>query len=220
MFTSQLYDNIPKGWEEFFQSVFDDLIDIELRLEKRERCFSPLPRNMFAPFYLTHPDEVKVVLVNRCPTINTYRGKLTDPGLALSQDQRESVSRTSRAIHNNLARWIPGYKIPNNGCKLEWGARGCFLLNISLTIDVETRETHEDLWFPFVAKLIRYISKNETVPFAFFMWRPIRYMEYVKNKDRIIQSTYVDNQNFEDDAVFVHINEMLGYKFNWQTTDV
>lgn len=221
MFIERLYDRLPKGWEEFFldEDVKDELIIIDRQLEMIN--VFPGPDYIMSIFYTIHPSEINVVMFTRSPDKDGPENQR----YPLSQNEREMPNKMSRIIFNNLKNNIDDYHEPNNGCKLEWIARGVFMFYQSPTICRHRNSIQDELWIPFIIKLLQFIGKvRPSCVYTFMFWGTTVYEKEVKYKLGIIKSVSPDHRFFVDSTVFKDINNMLKDNniepIDWRTSNV
>lgn len=176
-------DNIPIGWEEFFEDpcVSKEILDISDYI--RERYTSPgtmvYPEitNVFRLFRCLRPENIKVFLCGQDP----YHNKGSAIGLAFSVGGRSELC--ARTEQNNTVNpsLINIYKkvevevypqgkyftdstlkirTPRaNGNISSWVKQGVFLINTALTVEEGKPNSHKSIWKNFSNLLLKYLCK-------------------------------------------------------------
>lgn len=164
----------PEGWEDLFSSCEDELRDIDTALSKRirEKKIFPNVEDVFMAYHYTPLWNVKVVILGQDPYHQLmYKDGLPIPramGLSFSirpEDHNIPVSLVN--IYKELARSVEGFKIPDNGCLIEWADQGVFLLNAGLTVPQGEPEKHLTIWTDFITATLKAVMKAN--PYVIFV---------------------------------------------------
>jgi uracil-DNA glycosylase len=149
-----LFHNLPRGWEEFFESVSEILALISRKLSASPRRCLPSPSCLFDAFYLTCAP--KVVIVGQDPY---YKPELAS-GIPF---------RGAGKSLNNILRKLKqeGYRAENRDLK-QWTTRGVLLLNMALTVEENRAGSHLGLWKPFTQALLRYLQSSPEI--VYILW--------------------------------------------------
>lgn len=173
---------IPKGWEIFFRDnkILIDKI-LNTLINKKISIF-PYPNQVFEIFYLLAPIQIAAVFMNDKPYCSTcpMSNIPYDMGVAIGVPQECIV------IPNKLKN-IVSYICPNKQLKdkslLNWVKDGIFLLNVSMTAEIN--RSHEILWKEFIIKLIVYLRLvNHSIKYILL---DVDMEQFIDNKELIIK---------------------------------
>lgn len=155
------------GWERIFGgSGRDNLHWIADRIEENG-SYLPHPKDVFRPFRMTTPENIKVVLIGQDP----YPG--TDPngfslanGLAFATDSPypvgtkccQSLNRMFQELERSMGP-ITGFRAPRTGNLDKWLYNGVFLFNTTPTKPVikHKKNPHATLWKRFREDVLHLI---------------------------------------------------------------
>ena len=160
---------INKTWDEFLNNEFkqDYFLKISefLKSEYSEKTIFPPKKEVFASFYFTDLDKVKVVILGQDPyhEVNQACGMCfaVKPGIELPK----SLINIYREIEDDL-----GIKMSKNGYLLKWAQQGVLLLNTVLTVEEHKANSHKDCgWQIFTDHVIEYLDKQDQ-PIVFLLW--------------------------------------------------
>lgn len=143
----------PQGWEKLFESIEEDLLDIDETLASES--YFPDKAQIFRAMMLTPLDRVRVVIVGQDP----YPQPGYANGLSFSVDYGVELPGSLRNIYTELATTIPGFVVPKHGDLSAWARQGVLLLNMSLTVRPKAPGSHQMVWFGVILKIIQAIQE-------------------------------------------------------------
>lgn len=165
----EITNNFPLGWEEVFQNAYDDLIHIDQQLQDREKygyhCYPARPY-LFTAFYWTALSDVNVVLLGQDPYPNTYTSKITNKemcnahGASFSVPPDAPIPSSLSNIYRELKRSYNTFDMPQHGYLEYWGRQGVLLLNTTLTVLPNNKESDLGLWDGFINHVIQGINRT------------------------------------------------------------
>jgi uracil-DNA glycosylase len=157
-----LHENIPKGWEEFFNENKEVIHEISDELEKETRVICPVITNVFNAFYMCPFDSIKCIILAQDP----YWDQKTAYGLAFSSYPGSiSVPASLRNIFKKLRS--EGYNTSSSYLG-GWAHQGVFLINTALTVPEGCPEKHLKLWSKFTQNLFGYLQKKDKI--VWILW--------------------------------------------------
>lgn len=147
---SSFWELLPKDWQKVLDKETLDLIEERIGLN-----FQPDRESVFFAFAVPI-EEVKVLIVGQDPYPNSEHAM----GLAFSVPS--SVSKFPPSLTNIFKELKSDLGIVRtNGDLTDWTKQGVMLLNHSLTIGSDGRETHKDLgWEVFTKQVIEILAKR------------------------------------------------------------
>lgn len=147
---SSFWELLPKDWQKVLDKETLDLIEERIGLN-----FQPDRESVFFAFAVPI-EEVKVLIVGQDPYPNSEHAM----GLAFSVPS--SVSKFPPSLTNIFKELKSDLGIVRtNGDLTDWTKQGVMLLNRSLTIGSDGRETHKDLgWEVFTKQVIEILAKR------------------------------------------------------------
>lgn len=158
------------GWRSFFQGEKKKSYFLTLKSfvkEERKHTLVYPPRDLiFKAFELTHPQEVKVVILGQDP----YHGAGQAQGLSFSVPPGFRFPPSLRNIFKELANEYADFELPRSGDLTPWAEQGVLLLNSILTVRAKEAGSHQNKgWEIFTDAVIRYIS-DECQHVVFMLW--------------------------------------------------
>ncbi|WP_066387192.1 uracil-DNA glycosylase [Helicobacter himalayensis] len=187
---------LPNEWKEllgdFLQSSSFASIMVEyLRAYKSGKILYPPAKLLFKAFYLTLPQNVRVVILGQDP----YHGALRvvdsngveslipqAMGLSFSVPRPLPPPPSLKNIYKELAR-TTSFVPPNHGDLSAWGERGVLLLNAILSVEANKPASHKDFgWENFSDCVISALSSHFK-GIVFMLWGA-----YAKKKAHLIDS--------------------------------
>jgi uracil-DNA glycosylase len=163
----EITKNCPIGWEEVFKNAYEDLVHIDQQLQEREKygyhCY-PAREYLFTAFYWTPLYEVNVVLIGQDPYPNTYFSKFLNTnmpnahGASFSVPPDAPIPSSLSNIYRELKRSYAHFNMPQHGYLEHWGRQGILLLNNTLTVLPNKKESDMGLWDGFVSHVIQGIN--------------------------------------------------------------
>lgn len=157
-------DDVPKGWEEFFETNIGLLKQINKKIDFSREIYPPL-KDVFNAFRYCSPNKIKVVLLGQ----DCYHGEGQAMGLSFSVRKGISPPPSLRNIFIELES--DGFTIQDksNGDLTKWAKQGVFLCNKALTVEKSSPGSHLDIWKDFTDQTIKYINYNcENI--VFILW--------------------------------------------------
>ncbi len=147
---SSFWELLPKDWQKVLDKETLDLIEERIGLN-----FQPDRESVFSAFAVPI-EEVKVLIVGQDPYPNSEHAM----GLAFSVPS--SVSKFPPSLTNIFKELKSDLGIVRtNGDLTDWTNQGVMLLNRSLTIGRDGRETHKDLgWEVFTKQVIEVLARR------------------------------------------------------------
>lgn len=133
----------------------------------------PLPSYLFSAFVITPAIDLKVVIIGQDPyfkseTIdNRYVPQAM--GMSFSVPHGLAIPSSLNNIYDNAIKYGHMKKKPLTGNLWFWASQGCLMLNASLTVEDNSKESHISMWEWFSNYVIRYISDNMT-DIVFVLW--------------------------------------------------
>lgn len=142
----------------YIKETTDKILEIAVNFE-----VCPKLHDIFKPFRMTKLDDIKVVFISNQPF--KYSS-----GLAFGVTKINSTSLTvsDRLIRDfgeeNFLDMPLGEPVDYQfDYSLEsWAKQGVLLLNRSLTSEINTNNSHNEIWEPFLATLLKGLSTNRT----------------------------------------------------------
>ena len=167
---------IDYSWKGLFDSLREEIIEIEYYIGDN---FTPSAENIFKIFKIPVA-EIKVVLLGQDPY--PQEGIATGRAFEVSDYKDWSIKTSNTSLTNILkALYIENQKLNNDSIDINlvrrdiqyekfkinspnkifsvWESNGVFLLNTSLTCEINTPNSHKLFWSCFTKKVIQFISK-------------------------------------------------------------
>lgn len=160
---------INKSWDDFLQNEFrqDYFKELSAFLKKEyaEKTIYPPKQEVFAAFYYTDLDKVKVVILGQDP----YHEPNQACGLCFAikpgNPLPKSLQNIYREIHDDL-----GIQMSNSGYLVNWAKQGVLLLNTVMTVERGKANSHKDHgWEQFTDNVIRKLNDQDQ-PIVFLLW--------------------------------------------------
>lgn len=160
---------INKSWDDFLQNEFRQDYFKELsafvKKEYAEKTIYPPKQEVFAAFYYTDLDKVKVVILGQDP----YHEPNQACGLCFAikpgNPLPKSLQNIYREIHDDL-----GIQMSNSGYLVNWAKQGVLLLNTVMTVERGKANSHKDHgWEQFTDNVIRKLNDQDQ-PIVFLLW--------------------------------------------------
>ncbi|WP_343192731.1 uracil-DNA glycosylase [Buchnera aphidicola (Taiwanaphis decaspermi)] len=168
-------------WKKIFKNekkILFKIID-KVRKERMHKVIYPSKCQIFNAFLYTPFNNIKVVIIGQDPYIHENQAH----GLSFSVPYGTPIPQSLKNIYKEIKENISNFIIPKHGCLIKWAQRGVFLLNSSLTVEKNKKESHFRLgWEVFTDKIIEYISKY-LKGIIFLLWG-----NFAKKKKKIIKS--------------------------------
>lgn len=160
---------INKSWDDFLQNEFRQdyfkKLSAFLKKEYAEKTIYPPKQEVFAAFYYTDLDKVKVVILGQDP----YHEPNQACGLCFAikpgNPLPKSLQNIYREIHDDL-----GIQMSNSGYLVNWAKQGVLLLNTVMTVERGKANSHMDHgWEQFTDNVIRKLNDQDQ-PIVFLLW--------------------------------------------------
>lgn len=160
---------INKSWDDFLQNEFRQdyfkKLSAFLKKEYAEKTIYPPKQEVFAAFYYTDLDKVKVVILGQDP----YHEPNQACGLCFAikpgNPLPKSLQNIYREIHDDL-----GIQMSNSGYLVNWAKQGVLLLNTVMTVERGKANSHKDHgWEQFTDNVIRKLNDQDQ-PIVFLLW--------------------------------------------------
>lgn len=235
-FLTPLFENVPEGWEEFFNlpDVRTSLNKIQRVLtEKEVRKIVPLPTEVFNAFRFCHPLTLRVVIYGQDP-YHTIRsdGEPVAMGMSFSVRRDDAIPKSLKNIFNEIRDEYPD--IDNtSGDLTNWALQGVMLLNINLTTVEGQAGAHSgkyDIWKSFILEFIKYAHSSINSKIINVLWgRDAEKIEdFIPKTAIILKSSHPSPLSFNRGEVpfvgnkhFLKINKILkdsgDEEIDWRT---
>lgn len=160
---------INKSWDDFLQNEFRQdyfkKLSAFLKKEYAEKTVYPPKQEVFAAFYYTDLDKVKVVILGQDP----YHEPNQACGLCFAikpgNPLPKSLQNIYREIHDDL-----GIQMSNSSYLVNWAKQGVLLLNTVMTVERGKANSHKDHgWEQFTDNVIRKLNDQDQ-PIVFLLW--------------------------------------------------
>ena len=164
---------IGNDWDKLIKDDFKDekiqrLLEIVDKCDRGESIFTVYPpkNKLFAFLKNTPYKDVRVVILGQDPYIQYNQAN----GMSFSVDPGVEFPGSLVNIYRELARDIPGWKMPNNGYLLPWAKQGVLLMNCCLTVRSGESRSHQGQgWELLTDHIIQLINEKDT-PVVFMLW--------------------------------------------------
>lgn len=222
--TWTIYDIVKKwtpiGWDELFNSSLDILEDLSDKLEKRtkERKTRIVPdkTNIFKAFELTPLDSIRVVIIGQDPYYTLYNNnECVAIGSSFSTAKEKPIQPSLRNIYEEIKRTDINFITPKHGNLENWQKQGVFLLNISLTTEMNEANAHSkyDIWMGFIKNVLDKINENNPKCIYLLWGKEAQKIEtHLKGTNIILKSGHpspLSIKYFKNNGHFQRVNELL-----------
>lgn len=153
-------NSIKDTWNSFFNLEIKKPYFLKMEKYLKEEyqkniCF-PLRKDIFYPFNILNPCDIKVVILGQDP----YYNKDQACGLAFSIKKNSNV-KTPLSLKNIFKELENDLGIKRNNSDLsDWLKQGVFLYNCILTVRLKQPTSHKGCgWLEFSDNLIKYLNK-------------------------------------------------------------
>lgn len=168
---------IHSTWRTFIKNEMDKpywtaLEDRLTRTITAEHDIYPYPFLVFRPFNKTPFNKIKVVFIGQDPYFsNEVHNKLIPQamGLCFSVPQGIKIPSSLKNIFKNQLKYNIIDNLPTHGNLRNWAKQGCLLMNASLTVKHNKKNSHAKYWKKFTDNTIKHISDNKT-NIVFVLW--------------------------------------------------
>ena len=151
--------------DEIQKPYFLELMNAVDEEYKNHICFPP-KELIFSAFNNCSFDNTKVVIIGQDP----YHGTGEANGLSFSVNDSVKIPPSLRNIFRELNDDLDSIFMPTSGNLESWAKQGVLLLNASLSVRIDTPNSHKHLkWGTFTDAVIQKISE-EKENVVFMLW--------------------------------------------------
>lgn len=173
----------PKGWEELFELVEEDIKNIDDIFEERGGDYLPYKKDIFNAYRWCPLSKVKVVIVGQDPYHTVLKTGPQAVGAAFSIKKDCKLQPSIKNMYEVLSKTVEGFEIPTRETTLSngntgrvahgdlrgWAKQGVLLLNTCLTVEPGAAGSHSkrNPWKRLIRETFRFISEKrpDTVVF-------------------------------------------------------
>ena len=174
--------------------------------EYKRKPICPAQDKVFRAFELCPYDELKVVMLGQDP----YPQKGIATGVLFGNNKEvteENLSPSLKIVKESCIN----YEIPHNIITFDqtlesWAKQGILMINSALTVEMNKVGSHVMLWRPFISKLLKNLSDNNTaIIYVLFGRQAQTFKPYINgNNNHIIE--------VEHPAYFARTNTKMPYE--------
>jgi uracil-DNA glycosylase len=163
-------EELPQSWRDFMGAALDveAFAETQRRVEaERGRGVKVFPPQgcLFTSFYLTSPENVRVVILGQDP----YHDDGQAEGLAFSVAPGVKFPPSLRNIFKEYASDL-NRGVPKSGSLRNWAKNGVLLLNSVLSVEAHRAGSHKKMgWEKFTDSVIVALNQKES-PIVFLLW--------------------------------------------------
>lgn len=151
--------------DEIRSSYYQDLMKAVDDEYQNHICFPP-KELIFAAFDHCSFEDLKVVIIGQDP----YHGINEANGLCFSVNDNVRIPPSLRNIFREMNDDLGTIFFPNSGNLERWAKQGVLLLNASLSVRMDSPNSHKHLkWYTFTDAVIQKIS-DEKENVVFLLW--------------------------------------------------
>lgn len=151
--------------DEIRKPYFKDLLKAVDEEYKTHTCFPP-KELIFAAFDYCNFKDLKVVIIGQDP----YHGVNEANGLCFSVNDTIKIPPSLRNVFRELNSDLDIILLPSSGNLKHWANQGVLLLNASLSVRIDSPNSHKHLkWDTFTDAVIQKISE-EKENIVFLLW--------------------------------------------------
>ena len=151
---------IPDDWKQVIdRREFERILPIITELHSTKKVF-PNFYNIFDCFNQCRYEKLKVVIIGMDPY--PQEGFATGLAFANPIDKQATISPSLQLIKDCLAREFTWGKFESDCFDPTlkfWAEQGVLLLNSALTVEENKPNSHTELWYPFIKKLLINLSE-------------------------------------------------------------
>jgi uracil-DNA glycosylase len=160
---------INPTWDEFLQNEFRQpyfqQLSAFLRQEYEKKTIYPPKKEVFAAFYYTDLDKVKVVILGQDPYHEPGQACgmcfAVKPGVPLPA----SLQNIYKEIHDDL-----GLTMSRDGYLVKWARQGVLLINSVMTVERGRANSHQGKgWETFTDHVIQKLDSLDQ-PMVYLLW--------------------------------------------------
>lgn len=165
-------NNIPKGWEEFFEKELHPTkgsipkLSKFLNDENTGSYIFPSLINIYKAFELVQPLDIKVIICGQDPYHDTGQAM----GLSFSVPDGVTPPPSLKNIYKELES--EGFTINNKsiGNLTKWAEQGVLMINTGLTVRAHQAKSHSDKWLEsFTPALMKWLNQKCN-PLVLILW--------------------------------------------------
>lgn len=156
--------------------------------EYQRKPICPVQNKVFRAFELCPYDELKVVMLGQDP----YPQKGVATGILFGNDEEVAEENLSPSLKIVKEACI-NYEIPHNSIIFDqtlesWAKQGILMINSALTVEMNKVGSHVMLWRPFISKLLKNLSDNNTaIVYVLFGRQAQTFKPYIGKFNHIIE---------------------------------
>lgn len=156
--------------------------------EYQRKPICPVQNKVFRTFELCPYDELKVVMLGQDP----YPQKGVATGILFGNDKEVTEENLSPSLKIVKEACI-NYEIPHNSIIFDqtlesWAKQGILMINSALTVEMNKVGSHVMLWRPFISKLLKNLSDNNTaIVYVLFGRQAQTFKPYIGKFNHIIE---------------------------------
>ena len=156
--------------------------------EYQRKPICPVQNKVFRAFELCPYDELKVVMLGQDP----YPQKGVATGILFGNDKEVTEENLSPSLKIVKEACI-NYEIPHNNIIFDqtlesWAKQGILMINSALTVEMNKVGSHVMLWRPFISKLLKNLSDNNTaIVYVLFGRQAQTFKPYIGKFNHIIE---------------------------------
>lgn len=210
---------------EYFKD-WSKVIDFKLlkeainKIKPVKNILCPDPNNIFKAFELCDYNDLKVVILGQDP----YPQKGVATGIAFG-NSTEELSPSLNILKESCINYEIPHNIINFDPSLEsWCKQGVLMLNSALTCEMNKPGSHNMIWRPFIANLLKNLSYRESgIIYVLLGENAKTFLPYINTKYNWVimekHPSYYARLNKSMPNIFYKINKILkdnyNLKINW-----
>lgn len=174
--------------------------------EYKRNPICPAQSKVFRAFELCPYDDLKVIMLGQDP----YPQKGVATGILFGNDKEVAEENLSPSLKIVKEACI-NYEIPHNCIIFDqtlesWAKQGILMINSALTVEMNKVGSHVMLWRPFISKLLKNLSDNNTaIVYVLFGRQAQTFKPYISGKTNHIIEV-------EHPAYFARTNTKMSYE--------
>lgn len=206
------------------KKIFEFLNSNEIKnftneIYKKNNVF-PKKHNIFNCFNLCPPSKTKIIIIGQDP----YHTPNVADGLAFSS-KNKITPPSLKNIFKEISNEYPSCSFKTNDLS-GWAKQGVLLLNLSLTVEQNTPNSHTWFWKDKIIEIIQMINKeNKKIGFVLWGKNANEIKKYLSNNTFVLSSSHPSpfsaSKGFFGNDHFKKINEYLKSikqsEINWST---
>lgn len=156
--------------------------------EYQRKPICPVQNKVFRTFELCPYDELKVVMLGQDP----YPQKGVATGILFGNNKEVTEENLSPSL-KIVKEVCINYEIPHNSIIFDqtlesWAKQGILMINSALTVEMNKVGSHVMLWRPFISKLLKNLSDNNTaIVYVLFGRQAQTFKPYIGKFNHIIE---------------------------------